>query len=105
MTGELAPARHVLSAATRCWEPRSDRPRGAAPVAHRNPDRPGPGDPRIRRTEHERSVVRITHTRLETTEIAQFTGPVDKTGEDTQEEIVKQTYSGGCQWVRYAAAF
>jgi len=26
MTGELSPARHVLSAATRCWEPKSDPP-------------------------------------------------------------------------------
>lgn len=26
MTGKLAPARHVLSAATRCWEPKPDSP-------------------------------------------------------------------------------
>jgi len=33
MTGELAPARHVPSAATRGWEPRPDLPRDASPVA------------------------------------------------------------------------
>ena len=33
MTGELAPARHVLSAATGNWEPGSNRPRDAMLVA------------------------------------------------------------------------
>jgi hypothetical protein len=33
MTGELAPARHVPSAATRGWEPRPDLPCDASPVA------------------------------------------------------------------------
>ena len=33
MTGGLAPTRHALSAATRRWEPGSNQPRGAAPVA------------------------------------------------------------------------
>jgi hypothetical protein len=38
MTGELAPARHVLSAATRCWEPGSNPPHGAALVAAAQPE-------------------------------------------------------------------
>jgi len=33
MTGELAPARHVPCAATRCREPGSNPPSGATPVA------------------------------------------------------------------------
>ena len=37
MTGELAPARHVHSAATRCWEPGSNLPHDATPVAASTP--------------------------------------------------------------------
>ena len=51
MTGELAPARHVPSAATRGWEPVSDLPRGAALVAATHPGWPGPGDRHIRQNQ------------------------------------------------------
>ena len=58
MTGELAPARHVLSAATCNWEPGSERPHDAMPVAtsaprpiwswrHSNPALPLPTKPNV----------------------------------------------------------
>src|SRR5512134_3478526 len=85
MTGELAPARHVLSAATRCWEPGSNQPHGARPVAPRHPDQSGLGDLRIRQAEHERSVIRISRERSKATETREFTSPVDKTGDELRQ--------------------
>jgi hypothetical protein len=51
MTGELAPARHVPSAATRAWEPGSDLPHGAALVAASHLGRSDPGDRHIRQNQ------------------------------------------------------
>ena len=51
MTGELAPARHVHSAAIRCWEPGSNLPRGALPIAAPHPGRPDLGDRHIRQNQ------------------------------------------------------
>src|SRR5580658_870602 len=56
MTGELAPARHVPSAATRGWEPGSNLPLGALPGSlSRTQADLGPGDRHIRRTKRNRS--------------------------------------------------
>ena len=51
MTGELAPARHVHSAAIRCWEPGSNLPRGAPLIAASHPGRPNLGDRHIRQNQ------------------------------------------------------
>jgi hypothetical protein len=51
MTGELAPARHVHSAAIRCWEPGSNLPRGALPIAAPHPGRSDLGDRHIRQNQ------------------------------------------------------
>jgi hypothetical protein len=51
MTGELAPARHVHSAAIRCWEPGSNLPRGALLIAAPHPGRPDLGDRHIRQNQ------------------------------------------------------
>jgi hypothetical protein len=51
MTGELAPARHVLSAAIRHWEPGSNLPRGALLIAASHPGQSDLGDRHIRQNQ------------------------------------------------------
>jgi hypothetical protein len=51
MTGELALARHVHSAAIRCWEPGSNLPRGALLIAASHPGQSDLGDRHIRQNQ------------------------------------------------------